>query len=181
MVKYCNFAIVSLLYINKFDSNLTYFLPSIISMKKSCVKSIGYSHKHLSLSFDQGNSGNTGPIRTGHGNIARGRGTRQSSTAYGGSSSRAVDGNRNSRWGGRSCTHTNAQHNAWWRVDLGADYRVGTVKLTNRGDCCGNRLSNFDVRVGNRDGNPKANALYVFYREAHFLKLLFDFINFLLA
>ena len=137
-------------------------------MKKSCFKSKTYSHKHLSLSFYQGNSGNTRPMLMGWGNLARGKGTRQSSTAYGGSSSRAVDGNRNTRWGGRSCTHTNAQHNAWWRVDLGADYKVERVKLTNRGDCCGNRLSNFDIRVGNRDGNPKANALYVFYREVLF-------------
>ena len=104
-------------------------------------------------------TGNISPIKTGKGNIARGKNTRQSSTGWGGSSSRAVDGNRNSRYGGHSCTHTHSQHNAWWRVDLGADYKVGMIKVTNRGDCCGNRLSNFDIRVGNRDGNPEANAL----------------------
>ena len=101
-------------------------------------------------------------MKIGRGNIGRGKNTRQSSTGYGGLSSRAVDGNSNSQWRGRSCTHTNRQRNAWWRVDLGADYKVGMVKLTNRGDCCGNRLSNFDIRVGSVDGNPKANGLYVF-------------------
>ena len=113
----------------------------------------------LSFLFTNLLTGNTVPVKTGKGNIARGQNTRQSSTGWGGSSSRAVDGNRNSQWGGRSCTHTHRQHNAWWRVDLGADYKVGMVKVTNRGDCCGNRLSNLDIRVGNTDGNPKANAV----------------------
>ena len=124
-----------------------------------------YTHSSIIFIYQS----NIGGVITGRGNIARGKNTRQSSTGYGGSSSRAVDGNRNNRYGGKSCTHTHRQRNAWWRVDLGADYKVGMVKITNRGDCCGNRLSNFDIRVGNRDGNPKANALYV-YNEA----LLFD-------
>ena len=93
------------------------------------------------------------------GNIARGKSTRQSSTAAGGSSSRAVDGNKNSQWNERSCTHTNRQRGAWWRVDLGGSYQVGKVKLTNRGDCCWDRLSNFDIRVGNVDNNPDRNTL----------------------
>ena len=93
------------------------------------------------------------------GNIARGRGTKQSSTGFGGASSRAVDGNRNSHWNGRSCTHTNKQNWPWWRVDLGSAQLVAKVRLTNRGDCCWNRLRSIDIRVGNADNNPRANAV----------------------
>ncbi len=93
------------------------------------------------------------------GNIARRRPTRQSSTGHGGASSRAVDGNKNTQWGGGSCTHTNKQQNPWWRVDLGSVQKVKKVKLTNRGDCCSNRLRNIEIRVGNTDGNPRANPV----------------------
>ncbi|XP_065051247.1 uncharacterized protein LOC135680930 isoform X2 [Rhopilema esculentum] len=100
------------------------------------------------------------------GNVARGKPTRQSSTGFGGVSSRAVDGNRNSQWGGGSCTHTNRDSNPWWRVDLGSPKQVKKVQLTNRGDCCGNRLRQIEIRIGNVDGNPNANALCVFHAPA---------------
>ena len=93
------------------------------------------------------------------GNVARGRPTRQSSTGFGGSSSRGVDGNRNSQWGGGSCTHTNKDNRPWWRVDLGGVQQVKKVQLTNRADCCWGRLRQVEIKVGNADGNPNANAL----------------------
>ena len=92
-------------------------------------------------------------------NLARGKPTKQSSICCGGSPGRAVDGNNNSQWSGGSCSHTNTQYGAWWRVDLGQPYPIDKVKLTNRGDCCWDRLSGFDVRVGNVDDNPDLNAL----------------------
>ena len=51
-------------------------------------------------------------------NLALDKPTSQSSTAHGGASSRAVDGNIHSRWGDSSCTHTHGGTNQWWRVDL---------------------------------------------------------------
>lgn len=95
------------------------------------------------------------------GNIAQRKPTKQSATAFGGAASRAVDGNSNSQWNGRSCTHTPRQRGAWWRVDLQMIYSVAKVKITNRGDCCWTRLKNFEIRVGNVDQNPTANALWV--------------------
>ena len=92
-------------------------------------------------------------------NIAHWKSTRQSSTAYGGLSSRAVDGNKNTYWGGSSCTHTSRQFRPWWRVDLQKNYDVSEVKITNRGDCCSNRLREIEIRVGYVDDNPAANAL----------------------
>lgn len=93
------------------------------------------------------------------GNLARGKPTKQSTTAYGGNSGRAVDGNRAAIYRDASCTHTEKQTNPWWRVDLGSSMSIGLVKVTNRADCCANRLRNVEIRIGNTDNNPKANSL----------------------
>ena len=34
---------------------------------------------------------------------------------------------------------------AWWEVDLGKSYAIASANVTNREDCCGDRLSNSDV------------------------------------
>lgn len=65
----------------------------------------------------------------------------------GSSTERAVDGNMDMDWSGMSCTETDGQ-DPWWRVDLGRDYYVSSVKIYNRVDCCGDRLRNFEIRVG---------------------------------
>jgi cytochrome c peroxidase len=84
-------------------------------------------------------------------NLAQGRPPRQSSTAYSGAASRAVDGNTNGVYNQNSVTHTNNDTNAWWQVDLGSARTIETIQLFNRTDCCSNRLSNFYVFVSNSD------------------------------
>eukprot|EP00058_Branchiostoma_floridae_P027790 XP_002613281.1 hypothetical protein BRAFLDRAFT_68246 [Branchiostoma floridae] len=81
-------------------------------------------------------------------NIALRQPAIQSSTAYSGVASRAVDGNRYSGYSGASCTHTSHQANPWWRVDLGSIKRVDRVVVFNRQDCCSDRLESFQVHVG---------------------------------
>jgi len=81
-------------------------------------------------------------------NIARNKPTEQSSTGYGGYSKRAVDGNTDTNYKAGSCTHTHFDQEPWWKVDLEKSQAVGAVQIWNRGDCCGARLSNFEVRVG---------------------------------
>ena len=72
------------------------------------------------------------------GNLALGKGTFQSSTAWAGEASYAVDGNPNPEFNAGSCTHTSTHDdNPWWGVDLGADYLITQVVIINRGDCCG--------------------------------------------
>ncbi len=84
----------------------------------------------------------------------------QSSTGpWGGVASRGNDGNSNPQWSGKSCTATNRQPRPWWRVDLQKIYTVGKVKLTNRQDCCWNRLRNIEIKVGNNPSGPDRNAL----------------------
>ena len=87
-------------------------------------------------------------------NIATHKPASQSSIAYGGDASRAVDGNRDNDYGHRSVTHTDFQDHSWWKVDLEKEELVGTVRIYNRGD--GNvakRLSNFDVILLDKAGN----------------------------
>ncbi|XP_078580869.1 uncharacterized protein LOC144864555 [Branchiostoma floridae x Branchiostoma japonicum] len=64
---------------------------------------------------------------------------------------KAVDGLRGTfvSWYNQ-CLHTLRVYQPWWKVDLGGGghYTVNRVSVLNRGDCCGERLRNFQVRVG---------------------------------
>mmetsp|Transcript_70239 Transcript_70239/g.132503 ORF Transcript_70239/g.132503 Transcript_70239/m.132503 type:complete len:260 (+) Transcript_70239:71-850(+) len=81
----------------------------------------------------------------------KGKPTKQSSEGWGGRSSRAVDGNKRNDWGGRSCTHTHTQNNAWWEVDLQEPTDIGSVELVNRRDCCWDRLKTFKILVDGKE------------------------------
>jgi RHS repeat-associated protein len=100
-------------------------------------KEYGYRNGQLLVIVEPGSGGN----------LAWGKVTSQSSTGWGGNSSRGVDGNTNGSWSDNSVTHTQFEHQPWWQVDLGSVQQIGTVKLWNRTDCCGERLSNFHVLV----------------------------------
>ncbi|XP_044065516.1 fucolectin-4 [Siniperca chuatsi] len=66
-----------------------------------------------------------------------------------GSASNAIDGNRDPNYRAGSCTHTVAQTNPWWRVDLLESYIVTSVTITNRADCCAERLNGVEIHIGN--------------------------------
>ena len=66
-----------------------------------------------------------------------------------------MDGNSNTHMQGGygSCTmsYSTSSEQAWWRVDLGQDELVTEVYVVNRLDSecqCGNRLNDFEIRVG---------------------------------
>ena len=80
-------------------------------------------------------------------NLARGRPATQSSTAFGGLPSRAVDANTNGDWTANSVSHTGDDVEAWWQVDIGSVQSISTIDVWNRTDCCGDRLSQFYVLV----------------------------------
>ena len=62
--------------------------------------------------------------------MALGKHAYQSSTAWDGDASRAVDGNTDSDYfGGNSCTHTEGKEGQWWEVDLGAEAEISHVSL----------------------------------------------------
>jgi len=80
-------------------------------------------------------------------NIAKGKKAKQSTTGYGGTASRAVDGNTNGVYGAGSITHTNQQNDPWWEVDLGKSTVINKLAIWNRTDCCTERLENFTIEV----------------------------------
>lgn len=90
-------------------------------------------------------------VRVYGANIAEGKSAAQSSTFGGAAASRAVDGNTNGNFNERSVSHTQAENQPWWQVDLGAQTNIGKIKLFNRRDCCGERLSHFYVFVSESD------------------------------
>lgn len=69
----------------------------------------------------------------------------QSSTGSGGDAARAIDGNTNGNFGAGSVTHTSGTDIPFWEVDLNAVYELDRVAIWNRTDCCGERLTNFEV------------------------------------
>jgi hypothetical protein len=92
--------------------------------------------------------GDAGSPASGPTNLARGKTATQSTTAFGGFASRAVDGNTNGVYSGNSVSHTSpADPQPFWQVDLGAMYTLDRAVLWNRTDCCAQRLSNFRVSV----------------------------------
>ncbi|WP_158289646.1 M60 family metallopeptidase [Paenibacillus flagellatus] len=81
-------------------------------------------------------------------NLALGKPADQSSTAYEGIASRAVDGITSGAWSGNSVTHTNVESQPWWQVDLGESKAIGEIAIWNRTDsCCKSRLTNYYVFV----------------------------------
>ncbi len=95
----------------------------------------------------------------GSNDIARGKPAFQSSIYQNNNGrfgpDKAVDGN------GNTFNHTNNENNPWWEVDLGSSYSISSVKIWNRGDCCSNRLNNFDIKVYNNRGGNETKNVYV--------------------
>ena len=81
-------------------------------------------------------------------NVALNKPATQSST-FGGTldfePGNGVDGDRTGTNVSGSITHTLADPNSWWEVDLEDVYSINLVKIWNRTDCCSERLNNFYV------------------------------------
>jgi hypothetical protein len=92
--------------------------------------------------------------------LALGKPANQSSTGFGGTADRAVDGDTNGNWFHGSVTHTNFEFQPWWEVDLGAQTNIGSVVLFNRTDCCADRLSDFNLEFSNDHFNWDATPFF---------------------
>ncbi|XP_070538276.1 uncharacterized protein [Ptychodera flava] len=84
-------------------------------------------------------------------NLALDQKATQSSTFAYGSAVKAVDGDNSNNYNDRSCTQTQKEYQPWWKVDLGGEFEIYSVIVTNRADCCGDRLHGAVVRIGNSD------------------------------
>ncbi|XP_055075138.2 fucolectin-1-like [Misgurnus anguillicaudatus] len=61
-------------------------------------------------------------------------------------------------------THTLQSDNPWWRLDLLDSYYISQVVITNRGDCCPDRLNKAEIHIGNSlenngNNNPRCTVL----------------------
>lgn len=80
-------------------------------------------------------------------NISTNKPTVQNSTAHGGVSSRAVDGNRDGDWRKDSITHTlEGTVNPAWEVDLGDEKNIEFISIWNR-DGIPSRLNGVEVAI----------------------------------
>ena len=90
-------------------------------------------------------------------NVSVGKRATQSSTGWGGSAERAVDGNRNGHYDyAQSTTHTDREQNPWWEVDLGQSYDIDRVLVWNRFDYGWTRLRGFRLQLL----DPKRNVVW---------------------
>uniref|UniRef100_A0AAX7SJC3 Fucolectin tachylectin-4 pentraxin-1 domain-containing protein n=1 Tax=Astatotilapia calliptera TaxID=8154 RepID=A0AAX7SJC3_ASTCA len=87
-----------------------------------------------------------------------GKSLSQSSTYGNAKPENAIDGNRASNYNQGSCACTNNNLNPWWRLDLLKTYKINTVTITNRQDCCPERINGAEIRIGNSlNDNGNAN------------------------
>jgi hypothetical protein len=87
---------------------------------------------------------------TPYANVALGKPATQSTTAFGGDASRATDGNTDGVFSrSNSVTHNdpNIPGPVFLEVDLQSDFRINEISMTNRWDCCMDRLGNFHLSV----------------------------------
>ena len=109
-------------------------------------------HNHLTLCEVEvfGDS----PVRVEHFKLlSHKQPTKSGPQGWGGKSSRAVDGNTSGSWKHGSCTHSKAPKGTgnWWRVDFKrgkGPYRIHTVRIWNRKDCCSERIHGAQVYAG---------------------------------
>uniref|UniRef100_A0A3B4CUL5 Fucolectin tachylectin-4 pentraxin-1 domain-containing protein n=1 Tax=Pygocentrus nattereri TaxID=42514 RepID=A0A3B4CUL5_PYGNA len=79
----------------------------------------------------------------------------------------AIDGNIDSDYNHGSCAATETQENPWWRLDLLDEYTVTSITITNRGDCCSDRINGAEIHIGNSlRNNGNINPLLSNLRKA---------------
>ncbi|XP_072007081.1 pentraxin fusion protein-like [Engystomops pustulosus] len=61
----------------------------------------------------------------------------------------AIDGNRNSDFNQKSCSHTGGNEPAWWRLELKKKSKISVVVIAIRSDCCMDRFKGAELRIGN--------------------------------
>ncbi|XP_075143700.1 pentraxin fusion protein-like [Leptodactylus fuscus] len=77
----------------------------------------------------------------------------------------AIDGSLSANYLAGECTHTRNQMSPWWSLDLKSSHRVASVAITNRQDCCRERINGAEIRIGDsaEDGgirNPRCGVVF---------------------
>ncbi|XP_050970702.1 fucolectin isoform X1 [Labeo rohita] len=88
----------------------------------------------------------------------------QSTTYFHWGAARAIDGIRYAPGEASFCSITLSQLNQWWRLDLLDYYYIYKVVITNRADCCSERMTGVEIRIGNslvNNGNDNPRCAVV--------------------
>lgn len=85
-----------------------------------------------------------------------------SSSGYGSTPERVIDGNTDGNWGNNSVWHSNAANDnpTFWEVELDATHDIGRVNVFLRTDCCGERNANLEVVLFDDAHNEIARELH---------------------
>ena len=87
-------------------------------------------------------------LETGSGaELQKSASARQSSTHEKGEAKKAIDGNTEQDFTKGSVSHTAESKDPWFVVDLGGVKDISTIRVFNRGDCCGDRIKGAVVEV----------------------------------
>ncbi len=71
-----------------------------------------------------------------------------------------------SRWSSY-CSITLNHLNPWWRLDLLEYYYIYKVSITNRADCCSERMTGVEIRIGNSLENNGNNNPRWSYKNSY--------------
>ncbi|XP_055782156.1 uncharacterized protein LOC129857689 isoform X3 [Salvelinus fontinalis] len=144
--------------------NLAWLWDLLRSLGRSAIRKETYNQNntdeetfdHEKISFETQHPVDTVPENLASGGIA----VHSSQYDSHGAASNAIDRKRNPLYHAGSCSHTEAETNPWWRVDLLDIYQVTFVTITNRGDCCLHRINGAEIRIGNSlENNGTTNPL----------------------
>lgn len=92
-------------------------------------------------------------------NVAESGNATQSSTAYDGQASRAIDGKTDGDYNNGSITHTDEnEENPWFQLELKECAVVDAVTLWNRTDCCFERMDDAKLILLDADKKPIAEV-----------------------
>ncbi|XP_067663565.1 uncharacterized protein [Haliotis asinina] len=120
-------------------------------------RSISFSYRKIKKNFIHGSFGNLDRKTCGTLNNLALRKPAESSTLAS-IKDRAVDGNKDSGFFQLSCWESRlGDMQPFWMVDLQGDYILEYITITNRGDCCGDRMHDLKIEVFTDD--PIQNPL----------------------
>ncbi len=91
----------------------------------------------------------------------------QSTTYYHWGAANAIDGIRYAPGEASYCSITLNHLNPWWRLDLLEYYYIYKVSITNRADCCSERMTGVEIRIGNSLENNGNNNPRWSYKNSY--------------
>ncbi|KAM3915737.1 uncharacterized protein RB166_017978 [Leptodactylus fuscus] len=134
---------------------VTIALPNKNTSLSLCEVQV-FGHRHEPSENEINTSKESENLLHGAPNVAQ-RGTASQSSDYAPATPArlAIDGSFSNNY--PQCTHTDYDQDPWWTLDLRSKMRVFSVAITNRADCCEERMNGVEVRIGDAKGDGQSN------------------------